>query len=363
MNTEWAFRFIESWKDVENPTFLEDWRNSYASSKSASIFNHPVLSGIWTDTYRITNNISPLFCIAEKTNGSILMPLVIWKRNLKNLFQKVIIPVGYSDYDYHNPLVTGDVTFEDLVAFHKELHHHLNKFRFDAIHINGLHLISDRQLPICMPEETCRFVTIKDFCSIDDYLATLPKKTVQELRRRKKRILEQHTLEYIVFDKGDRKEAGKELEKLLHHHAQRWPKAYKTPGFHAMLVDRCLEAGLLHFSVLKLDGISASWRLGFVDGKTFYSYMPAVDYAYKQYSLGNIHLVNCIEWAIQSEFSVYDSMRGAENYKNEWYSESLSLYEIRLKKMNPISTTRNVFVDTVKPAILFFFENTMSLLQ
>lgn len=363
MNTVWTFRFLGSWEDVENPAFLEQWHNAYTSAASACIFNHPVLSGIWTDTYRPKNNIAPLFCIAEKTNGRILMPLVIWKRNIKNLFQKVIVPVGFADYDYHNPLVTGDVTQEELVAFHQELYRHLNKFKFDTIYINGLSLVSDQDLSICLPEETCRYITIKDFRSVDDYLATLSRKTVHELRRRKKRILEQHTLDYVVFSRDDLKEAREELEQLLHHNALRWPKAYKAPGFHEKLLERGLEAGLLHFSVLKLDNASASWRMGFIDGKTFYSYIPAVNYSYRQLGLGNIHLVNCIEWAIQNRFSVYDSMRGSETYKNDWYSESLSLYEIRCKKMTPMSTTRNVFSETVKPVLLFFIDNVMSILQ
>ena len=74
----------------------------------AHVFFHPALCMAWLETYRPIRKLEPLFCIGDSNHNHFFLPLVLWRKNWKNAFQKVIVPVGYSDFDYHEPYCIGN---------------------------------------------------------------------------------------------------------------------------------------------------------------------------------------------------------------------------------------------------------------
>lgn len=117
---------------------LASWYNILMQSLTSHVFFHPTVAKIWVDTYMPLRKMTPLFVWGESANGNkVFLPLVLWKRDWKGAFVHSIIPVGYSDYDYHDPLFQNEPSGEELSSFWDELIALLNSYRADDILLNG----------------------------------------------------------------------------------------------------------------------------------------------------------------------------------------------------------------------------------
>jgi CelD/BcsL family acetyltransferase involved in cellulose biosynthesis len=274
----------------------------------------------WVETFRPIRDIEPLFSIAHFEGGTVFLPLILWRKNWKNAFIRTIVPAGYSDFDYHDPIVIGNGVL-NWELFWNALIHEIDMKRhaqFDTINIDGIRKeaigISDDWKEV----EACPYINLSAFSTIDDFLISLKRNLRQDIKRRKRRLEENSDVRFEVFQPDELDLALQTLPELLKHHGSRWPNAYKAPKFHENLIKHLLPEKLLHFSRITMDGKTISWRIGFVFKSRYYSYMPTFDEAYKQYSPGKVHLLYCIEDAIKRKLKIYDQLRGAELYKNEW---------------------------------------------
>lgn len=274
----------------------------------------------WLETYRPLRRLEPLFCIAESKRCQCFMPLVLWHKNWKNLFQKVIIPVGYSDFDYHDPIISCKTDDKHLNDFWSKLFLEINnKFKYDLIILDGIH--KNLSSPFKQKkQEKCPYIPLTGFESLDDFRVTLSKKVNKNIDRRIHRLKELGQLVFKKFNHETTLQAVNELELMLKYHSLRWPNSYKAPNFHKYLIKFGLERDIVHFSTLSIGSITLSWRICFVDKEKFYSYMPTINPDFHKYSPGKIHLLYCIEDAIKSDKQFYDQMRGEEFYKSEWTS-------------------------------------------
>jgi len=134
----WKFEWITNWETISSEAFQQKWLNWYNQAENSHIFFHPALGMAWNETYRPIRNIEPLFCMATEGGTTIFFPLIIWKRNWKNAFQLLIVPLGHSDFDYHDPLVNGQKTVF-LDGFYDDLLIEIKKNKsFDKFEINGI---------------------------------------------------------------------------------------------------------------------------------------------------------------------------------------------------------------------------------
>jgi hypothetical protein len=102
---------------VFSDAFQADWLRAADEAFTSHVFFHPALAKVWIETYKHLQDIRPRFLLARSPAGSAILPLVLWRRNWKNAWHRLLVPVGYSDYDYHDPLATGDPVAFDWRSF------------------------------------------------------------------------------------------------------------------------------------------------------------------------------------------------------------------------------------------------------
>lgn len=325
---QYTFKWITTWDAIWSEEFLRQWQQWMEESKNTHVFFHPMVVKTWVDTYLPIRDLQPIFCIANSNDISVFFPMVLWRRNWKNTFENVVIPVGYSDFDYHDPIVIGNtkISWEN---FWNQLLLEINskwKGDFDRIEIDGIRRNSISSSKLWKEVESCPYIDLSLFSNIDDFLKSLKRNLRQDTKRRLRRLEENNATKFEVFGPDEVSKALETLPEMFKHHRLRWPNAYKAPGFHENLVKALLPTGLMHFSRIVFDGNPISWRIGFIYKERYYSYMPAFDEAYKQYSPGKVHLLYCIDDAIKRGIKVYDQLRGDELYKSEWTQTVDSVY-------------------------------------
>ncbi len=336
----WQFHIIQSWDDIWSDKHLAQWQNHLNQSPNAHVFFHPALVRAWVETYLPLRNLTPLFVWAQHDSGcTAFLPLVLWKKNWRNAWMKSIVPAGYSDFDYHDPVFS---TIPDSPNnFWNELMNELrSSISWDEIQIDGLH---DSCQPVSWHmtgEEPCPYISLTGFQSIDDYLATRSKKMRYNLKRQRKKAEETAELSFHDYSAQDIPEALAELPLMLSLHAQRWPNAYKAPQFHNNLISEGLKNHILHFSKLSFNDQPASWRIGFYFKDRYYSYMPTINPQFFQFGPGKIHLLHCIQFAIDHRLTVYDQLRGSELYKSEWTQEADTIHSAEFQKSSPSLTIK-----------------------
>lgn len=330
--SNWKFDFFLKWADVEDKNFIEQWSNWIESSKHNHIFNHPLLVKIWSDVYQNLHNIKPFYVIASAGNMRVFFPLVLWKRNYKNGFLRMIVPAGYSDYDYHDPLVNygkfQDVAESFWIAFINFLYDQ-KYINYDLIHIPGI-TSGCRGDNWFQGHEVCPYLNIRSFSDYDDYFMTLKRKLRSELRRFERRLTEVGTISYHVYEKSDVQIALNSLMKFLDVHKQKWPYAYKPKGFHEALITRALPNNLISLNELRINEIPVSWQLNFKYNKILYGYMMAVvnKSEISRLGVGSLHLNHSIKECFEKKYIMYDFLKGDEVYKSGWANERKSMNEL-----------------------------------
>jgi hypothetical protein len=355
-NVHWKFHWLTRWEEIWDASFIRHWQNWLDESPSAHVFFHPALVKAWVETYLPLRNIRPYFLIAESDDQTVFLPMVLWRRNCKNAFQRLLVPVGYSDYDYHDPIITyadGAIVFNPesfWLCLIDELFtaHHLN---FDRILLDGIRRGFADKGKRWMEGETCQWTDLSPFQSREEYLASLKSSLRGDLRRQERRMKETGEVKFLVFEEPMRQEALNELVPFLSAHTRRWPEAYKAPLFHEHLITQGMKAGILHFSVLRVGGVAVAWHLGFIYRNRFYYYLPAQKEEFDRLSPGKVLLLRCIEDAIARGLTVFDHLRGEESYKAGWTDKAETLWSFQLDGNHLASRIKNVLVDRLKSGL------------
>ena len=329
MNYSWKVQVFKVWDEVDDPSFIEQWRRWMEISPDAHVFNHPSLVKAWTDIYRSLQDIQPLYIVAEADGVTFFLPLVLWKKNWKNAFLRFIVPAGYSDYDYHDPITTSSVNKEFIDSFWnliKEKVFFAQNLKYDVIEINNLtekYVYHELKNNI----EICYYLDMKKYVDYDDYLAC--RKNLRNVVLRKKRMMiRDGDLHYYSFGRHEIENATSCFSRFLEVHSRKWPQAYKPYKFHEQILKVGLPNGIVHFSYIDFNKNPISWHLGFKYKDSFCYYMPAYDDKYSKYSPGKIHLLYLIEECFHSSLLVFDFLRGAEKYKSTWADNSKNLFSV-----------------------------------
>lgn len=348
----WSFEWLTSWSEVRDAAFQNRWMRWTEDSPASHVFFHPALAMAWIDTYLPLRDMQPRFLVAHSGSADVFLPLVRWRRNWRNAFQRLWVPVGYSDYDYHDPLssealdATGWASFWS--AFLKEC---ASRWRddFDEILVPGIRDGCSGTGSEWTEAGVCPLSDLSECQSIADFTRRLRKSLRGDLGRQQRRLEQLGPVTYVVARGDDVEQAVASVTSLLEHHARRWPNAYKPPGLHRRLVSDALAAGVLHMSELRLSSRAISWHLGFIWRGRYYYYLPAMDPEYAQYSPGKLHLLKCVEDAIRLRLRIFDHLRGVESYKNGWCDQVTTLKALRHAGQRPMNSARNWWADCAKP--------------
>jgi len=366
MNDRWQFDWLTSWDEIRAPAFAAQWQRFADESFNSHVFFHPALGWAWLDTYLPLRDLRPCFLIARRSEHTVFLPVVHWRKNWKNAFQRVLVPLGYSDYDYHDPLVTGPAETMDWVGFWTGLLENLTlrpPCQFDRFELGGVRAEHTEGALAWEDDEVCPWIDLTPFRSIEEYLATVSKGLRGDIGRQKRRLADQGQVSYNVYTADELPGALTALDAFLHHHAVRWPNAYRAPHFHENLLRKGLPAGTVYFSTMALGNRAVSWRLSFAWKNRYCSYQPTIDAAFSSYSPGKVHQCYVVSDLIGKRYATFDFLRGAEAHKAGWANGETRLKRATLARSSVASSLRNSWVDHGKHGLARLVNNRSSDVQ
>lgn len=339
----WNFKIYDDWAEIWGEVFQQRWDDLLSVSPMAHVFFHPIVSKVWVDTYLPIRKMDPLFVWGSKDGNEVFLPLVLWHRNWKNAFLKTIVPVGYSDYDYHNPLFLHSVCGEELKSFWDELSSELRKVGADEIHLDGISDSCAFQSGEWRQDEICPSLDISGMNGEPDLMTFFDTKLRGDIRRQIRRLNEIAPLEFRQYPSGKDVPADV-FSAFMEAHRKKWPNAYKAPGFHKNLIDKCSLDGPVHFSTLNVGETVVAWHLGFDFKGVYYYYMPAGNPDYLKLSPVKVHLYYLICRAIEKGYGKYDHLRGDETYKGGWANGSQYVNTLRIDGTSISSKVKHFLV-------------------
>jgi hypothetical protein len=354
---EWKFEWLTTWEEVWTPSFVSEWKAWMNQSSDPHVFFEPSLVRAWFDTYVQLRNISPRFLIATHTSGTVIFfPLVSDRCGWKDAWLRILRPVGFTEFDYHDPIVIGDFSGDHFKSFWDDLKIELSK---NNIGVDILSIPRIREQNVDGHDgfheiNRAPFLDLSNFESFDHLISTLHRQLRQELRRQPRRLSALGESEFYLLDRYEIDMAMEMLPHFLEAHRLRWPQAYKPRNFYKNLIQNCLPEGILHISVLKSCGVPISWHIGFTCKKRFYYYVPAFDHRMAQYSPGKVHLAKLIEEAKKMNIEVFDFLTGEEPYKLEWTRESIGLFEQIWQMAGLSAGIRSTCQKIIRNSVRFF---------
>lgn len=345
-----SFKVYRSWNEIEDRSFVDKWNGWLEQDPDPHVFYHPVLVMAWVNAYRKFADITPVFCVAEFDDCTVFLPLVLWNRNWKNAFLRMIVPVGLAEFDYHDPVVSGPHSTELLNSFWSVFQAWLSdsgSIRYDRLELPGFRTQPEGD-GWMLSDEACPFVDLAAYTNYQDYLSKINKGLRQDIGRQKRRLIGMGQLTYRVYSPVEAEAALELLPEFLEVHSRKWIDGFKAPGFHEELLREGVPAGVVHFSVLLIDGKPISWHYGFRYRGRFYYYQPAYLETYATYSPSKVHLSCMKEECFLNGIRIFDYLRGAESYKSGWTTEVASLYDVTLNSRKVSNRLRQGAYDRIQ---------------
>jgi CelD/BcsL family acetyltransferase involved in cellulose biosynthesis len=323
------FEWITEWETIWSNKFIEEWKQWYLQAENGHPFFHPEMVKAWVDAYINVENIKPLFCIAREENSIIFFPLVLWTRNWKNAYVKMIMPVGYGVFDYLTPLYFQNTHTINWEEYWNDLVQNIDQtFSHEYDIIEFLSVDKKYISSLWKLEDICPISDISKFATLDEFLSSRKKNFRHTIKRRLKRLNEFGDISYHVVENIE--EILEFLPTFLSLHKQLWPNAYKAPDFHKNIILYGMKGNVVHFSILSLNGKPISFVLGLIHNGTYFHYMSAYDLAYTNFSIGSMHIFYSFEFCISHNFHTYDLLRGNEAYKFDWTTSVKEVYQFKL---------------------------------
>ena len=152
----------------------------------------------------------------------------------------------------------------------------------------------------------------------ETYLAGIQKKQRHEIRRKIRRA-ENHSADlrwYIVENEADLDAEIDELIRLMAQDAEK--ERFLTGVMRSQMqaaVHAAFQAGWLQLAFLEIDGKKAAGYLNFDYGDHIWVYNSGLNYDLGELSPGWVLLAYLLQWAMQNGRTMFDFMRGDEDYK------------------------------------------------
>lgn len=330
MSTGWAFSWLRSWDEVRDPAHLALWRGlAEAPETAATPFMHPAVVRAWVEAMGGERRFAVHFLHATHASGQrVLWPLVRPRAGWRQGFVRRLIPAGTAVnphgskgmlFDYHDPVVSpGGIPAPGFwPALLAELARHQGRW-FDTCVLPRIRSDCLGDLALGTPAGVAPVLDLAPYPDLAAYLAARSPKMRETLRRRMRRFAAAGTPGFHVFGPGETEAVLAWLPRLEEERKRRWQGGGLPPGYLAALVREGLPAGVVHASVLRLDGQDVAWDLGLALGGVYYGYIKGFDPAFQALSPGSLHLCRLVERLIADGGRRLDFMLGAEAYKADW---------------------------------------------
>lgn len=180
----------------------------------------------------------------------------------------------------------------------------------------------------------CFYIPLR--VSWNDFLKERGGNMRRNLRRRMKRLEEEHT---VTFRRqANINSVQQDIDAFVYLHQKRWRlKGFEgsfgsDPRFRDFILDisKCFaEKKWLNLSFLTADDEPVSAALSFEYNGTMYYYHPAYNPAYSKFGVGNLLTMHLIEDSIRKGLAKFDFLAGTESYKRSWTPLTRNNLEVR----------------------------------
>jgi CelD/BcsL family acetyltransferase involved in cellulose biosynthesis len=335
------FEWLTRWDEVWDPSFVKWWKELMERSPDGHVFFEPCMVRAWYETYRNLRRIEPRFLIARlNSECAVFYPLVLDRGGWKDAWLRVIQPVGRNEFDYQDPIVSGECTKAIGSSFWQDIVDELSRMGgdFDILEIPRVR--QGRTLGFEGFAETgsAPYLELARFKSFEQLLMALSRNLRHDVRRQQRHLSALGILTMDVLGKDGLKSAMEILPRFLSHYRARWeptcsklmPWPSRKDDFYKNLLANVLPSGFLHISVLKCGEKAISWHVGFLYKRRFYADTATFDSAFSNYSPGKVHLAKLLEEAFRQQVEVFDFLAGAESYKLWWTQQAIGLYRLSI---------------------------------
>ena len=183
--------------------------------------------------------------------------------------------------------------------------------------------------------------------SWEDYLADRSSNFRSQLRRKERKLVREHGLQYRLCDDPDRLHA--DMETLIRLHKERWGEqsssfAGARRGFHLDLARAALEGGWLRLWLAEADGRPVAGWYGFRLGGTDWYYQAGRDPGYERTSVGLVLLAHTVREACNDGLGTYALLRGDESYKDRFATRNPTFETLLVGRGVGGASRRSAFV-------------------
>jgi CelD/BcsL family acetyltransferase involved in cellulose biosynthesis len=314
---------IRDWEEIWSPEFQHEWLDLFSNCThliNASPFAHPSVVRAWTKTFNRREDFEPYFIIVRRNGTSCaLFPLILMKPRWQRGFLKRLTPVGERYFDYHDPIMSDQISsatdMDDVLrlVWQSILSRHGKDY--DCLEIPRWR--QRNNLFDWKTTDRSPAVNLKSYPSMPEYLSSRRKSLRNDIHRQIKRASHHGRLSLEESDSSPinvQLEWAKDIRK---HRDKRFPNSVLPNSYLENLVEES-TLGPVHLSALYLDGKPISWHLGFETSTHHYWYLPTFDVSFSEISPGKLHIYFALERAYEKELEVFDFMRGQESYKSGW---------------------------------------------
>jgi CelD/BcsL family acetyltransferase involved in cellulose biosynthesis len=186
------------------------------------------------------------------------------------------------------------------------------------------------------PTENCPYLPLPN--SFDVFMETLSYKKRKYVRRGLRKLESSFKVDFV--DCSEIQHYFEGMNCLFELHQKKWESIGQSGvfsdqavrDFHLEIAETFSREKRLSLNVLALSGIPVAVEYGFKCNFRYYAYLPGVDPEYSKFSVGNMLFILIVKKLIQEHFTVYDFLRGSEEYKDYWSAISKWNYQVTLTK-------------------------------
>jgi CelD/BcsL family acetyltransferase involved in cellulose biosynthesis len=283
----------------------------------------------WLSTWwkHFGNNKRLLVLLAEENNRIVgIAPLMYSVYTIFGLRQGKIEFIGRSHSDYSDFILTDNHQncMKIFLDYLNNLSENWSTLELTDIPEDGDSILSLNKISNSIrPLYKCPYSLLPK--SYDALLSGLKRKHRKELRRNLRRLEKEGFKVHFVDYSGTPKIADG-MNTLFDLHQKRWKQkgfsgVFADPEFRSFNLDIARlfsKEGWLGLYSLELSGKPAAMLYGFKYNHKYYAYISGIDPAYCKYSIGNLLFLHVMNKCIQDQITVFDFMRGAEEYKDRW---------------------------------------------
>ena len=326
----WHFDWLRSWEEIWDAGHLSDWRSLIAGGRTnATPFMHPDVIRAWLDATGGEAAYDPFFLAARHAGGQRVLWLLVRQRGgWGSGFQRAMVPAGSvglggPHFAYNDPLVAPVDDSGSVLApgFWSGLERELRRREgdwFDVCSVPRLRTTCLGGVDARPTAQSSTWVSLAPYADFGAYLAARRPSMLKDIERKSRRLDAAGRHDFHVHGPGEAEAVLAWLPDLVEATAARYPDTEVPAAFMRALVHRCLDSGVVHGSVVRLEGQPISWRLSYVLDGTLYCGMRCFDPRFERLSPGLLHSYRSMEWLFGQGGRAYDALIGQQAYKYDW---------------------------------------------